>query len=54
MAPAATGSLSGGKRGFSRRGASIMWPLNNTTLRGDSGLGSDMCPVAALSDMATP
>ena len=39
IACAAIGSLSGGKRGLSRPGASIMWPLNSTTLRG--GFGSD-------------
>src|SRR5271167_1628424 len=33
------GSLSGGKRGFARVGASIIWPLNNNTLRGDAPAG---------------
>ena len=42
IARAAIGSLSGGKRGFSRPGASIMWPLNSATLRGGAGLMSDM------------
>ena len=41
----AIGSLSGGKRGFSRPGASIMWPLNSTTLRGDQSFGSPMRPL---------
>jgi hypothetical protein len=35
MARAATGCLSGGKRGVSRPGASIMWPLNSSALRGE-------------------
>src|SRR5258708_40195837 len=42
IACAATGSLSGGKRGLSRPGASIMWPLNRTTFRGPPGFGSAM------------
>src|SRR5580704_11692657 len=38
IACAAIASFSGGKRGFLRPGASIMWPLNNTTLRGGCGV----------------
>ena len=49
---AAIGSLSGGKRGFWRSGASIMWPLNSATLRGGSGLvsgiGSRSPPLLCL------
>ena len=45
MAAAAIGSFSGGKRGVARPGASIMWPLNSATLRGDPWFDS---PTARL------
>ena len=40
IASAATGSLLAGNRGFLRPGASIMWPLNSSTLRGGATAGS--------------
>jgi hypothetical protein len=47
MARAATASLPGGKRGLARPGASIMWPLNRTALRGGSRLDSGMLGLRA-------